>query len=317
MAALQASRATCRIVAASIIPHGDFAFDPTLLAEGTPQRKAADKVALASRQAGEFIARVDPDVIFLSTPHGIELSTDYGIYLGSHASGHATIGADLPNSTEYIVKLPQIDLEPTLSKDLLVKLGNETSGILPFADSEDMPLRWAEVIPLLMIPPRTDYSNTRSRRHMIWSHPLRRYTEAPEMVPELVRLGRALFEWAETATLDIAIVISSDLSHTHLEDGPYGYSNSSQPFDNTVGTWAMDPCQHSSHLLEKARSLQNEAKSCGFTGLVLLHGVLCHEKGSNNFKATVLANRNATYYGMMAATYERQCLEMTNDVGVS
>jgi len=305
-------RASSRLVAATVLPHGDFAFDPTLLDAGTPEREAADEVAQAARKAGEFIARVDPDVIFLSTPHGIELSTDYGVYLGSHASGYVKIGSDLPNSTEYKVELPQIDLAPTLSKDLMVKLTNESvSGILPFADSEDMPLRWGEVIPLLMIPKSISNLRQRPRRHMIWSHPLRRYTESPAMVPELVKIGRLIFEWAESTAMDIAIVISSDLSHTHRADGPYGYSNASQPFDDAMGVWAMNPCEHSLSLLETARSLQDDAKSCGFTGLVLLHGALCHEdEGTNDFEATLLANRNATYYGMMAATYERRCRGM-------
>lgn len=313
--ACQIFHAESRLIAAAIMPHGDFAYDPSLLAAGTPEREAANEVAQAARKAGKVIASVDPDIILLSTPHGIELSTDFAIYLGSHASGYANIGSDLPNSTAHKVEQPQIDLAPEISKNLMTKLSNEgVSGILPFADSEDMALRWGEVIPLLLIP-NTDKSRLRNqqrRRHIIWSHPLRRYTDSPAMVPELVRIGMLLFEWAELTELDIAIVISSDLSHTHQADGPYGYSNASQPFDDAVGAWAKNPCQHSSQLLTKARSLQEDAKSCGFTGLVLLHGALCHDQRITEFKATMLANRNATYYGMMAATFERQCHDGMN-----
>ena len=30
----------------------------------------------------------------------------------------------------------------------------------------------------------------------------------------------------------VVMVISGDMAHTHLPDGPYGYSNASQPFDD-------------------------------------------------------------------------------------
>lgn len=308
-----------RFIGAAVIPHGDFAYDPSLLDNGTPERQAADAVARAARRAGQFIAgALDPDVIILSTPHGIELSNDYGLYLGSQASGYATIGSDLGNAStkqQYTIQLPQMELAPKLSRSLMDKLSNESvSGMLPFADSEDMPLRWGEVIPLLMIPRANngDARKVQRRRYLIWSHPFRRYTESPDMVPDLNRLGRLIFEWAEMINLDIAMVVSSDLSHTHRVDGPYGYSNTSQPFDEAIGQWAANPCENASKLLKRARSLQNDAKSCGFTGLVLLHGALCHGKGTTEFEATMLANQNATYYGMMAATFERRCNDVNN-----
>jgi aromatic ring-opening dioxygenase LigB subunit len=309
----QVLRVNSRLIAAAVIPHGDFAYDPTLLDRGTPARGAAEQMARAARRAGIFISNTDPDIVILSTPHGIELTHDYGLYLGSHARGFATIGLDLANSTKYKVHLSQINLAPALSNDLMSKLSNESvSGILPFANSEDMPLRWGEVIPLLMIPKANSI-----RQHIIWSHPLRRYTQASEMVPELVRLGGLLFEWAEAIPLTIAIVISSDLSHTHQADGPYGYSNTSESFDHAVGEWAADPCHRASSLLKIARSLQDNAKSCGFTGLVLLHGALCHNESVNDFDTTMIANRNATYYGMMAATFERRQGKKAPDISLA
>jgi aromatic ring-opening dioxygenase LigB subunit len=82
-----------------------------------------------------------------------------------------------------------------------------------------MYLRWGEVIPLLII----DNAESTSRRHIILSHPLRRYTESPDMIPELLWLGRSLLEWAKSRPERIVMVISADLSHTHRPDGPYGY----------------------------------------------------------------------------------------------
>jgi aromatic ring-opening dioxygenase LigB subunit len=344
-----------RLRAAVILPHGDFAVDPSLVPANTKEREAADAVAQAAADTGHWLSRhVDPDLVFLSTPHGIALSNDFGIYLGSKASGSADIGKDLHNASHssYRVHLPTIALDPRLSEMLveeLIAFQQNVSAIQVYAgDSEGIPLQWAEVIPLMLIPPRQKQSqspssplrqrrlddavstSTQPRRHIILSQPLRRYTHATDMVSELVALGRMLRKWIDARPERVAVVISADMSHTHRPDGPYGYSNQSAAFDAAVGRWAADPCRQALSLLEEARSLQPEALSCGFTGMVLLHGMLCsgdddnvdddeeldHMDDPNNnegagfdpptvWDAHVWANRNVTYYGMMVASYER------------
>ena len=106
----------------------------------------------------------------------------------------------------------------------------------------------------------------------------------------------------------VAMVISGDMAHTHQSTGPYGYSNASQPFDDVsvntvqskafqfsvawkqgciiiidcnsqvvflpqaVGEWAST--LNSTALLETAAGFVDSALSCGYTGLVMLHGFL-------------------------------------------
>ena len=41
-----------------------------------------------------------------------------------------------------------------------------------------------------------------------------------------------MFRLLEESPQRIAVIISADLAHTHKADGPYGYSNASQPFDD-------------------------------------------------------------------------------------
>ena len=323
--------------AAVILPHGDFAWDPTLLPDGTAEREAADAIAQGAAAVAEWMGqKFDPDLILLSTPHGIALTRDFALYLGSTASGTATIGKDLHNASHasYTIGLSTIALEAQASSALVVQAfeaQHNVSGILVAADdSEDMPLHWAEVIPLLLIPPSAievivesvqnerklplqettastgPFPGERQRHHMILSHPLRRFTDAAEMVPELLRLGHFLRHWMDQEShVRIGVVISGDLSHTHLADGPYGYSNASAIFDAAVGHWASNPCQHAHALLQTSRDLQDEAMSCGFTGFVLLHGILCGNDSGQPWISNVAVNQNATYYGMMAATFER------------
>ena len=135
------------------------------------------------------------------------------------------------------------------------------------------------------------------------------------MVDELLHAGQLLFHWIEQRPERMAVLVSADLSHTHRADGPYGYSAASQPFDDAIQqAWRHgDPCrrQAAEALLQRATALQPQALSCGYTGMVLLHGLLCGRRGSLRTRttprwvSTVLVDKNVTYYGMMAAMMKR------------
>jgi aromatic ring-opening dioxygenase LigB subunit len=307
------------LVGTILLPHGDFAYDPTLFPVSTRERRISKELALASRQAGRWLLeQAKPDVIFLSTPHGIKLDTDFGIYMSPKGSGYATIGNDLYNnktSRLYNVSL-NVELAPELSQELLELLQrndpeyNNVSGIYSYDDGSSMPLNWGEIIPLLLLPNIS--SSTTRRRHLIWSYPHRRYDHSPEMVPELLNLGAQIAQWAHERPERIGVIVSGDLSHTHQGRGPYGYSNASVPFDAAIGQWAATSTaccspESSTALLEQAKRLQPRALSCGFTGYVLWQGMMCASSFSSNiaqkYESQVFANHNVTYYGMMAAIF--------------
>jgi aromatic ring-opening dioxygenase LigB subunit len=259
------------------------------------------------------------------------LNNDFGVYLNAAASGSAEIGTDLPtNESSYTVSLSSIPLSPDLTQQLLSDLSwahqNVTGIKIPA--NQDAPLYWGEIIPLLLIPReqqgvqipaagrrslRPDAAvvqHARHRRHFIWTHPLRRYDSAPDMIPELLRVGAMLGDWLESLPVTVGVVISGDLSHTHQSDGPYGYSKTAAVMDAAFGSWAAsNPCQNANDLLVRAAALQDTAKSCGFTGFVLLHGMLCGDRSrlthTPNWTSKVLVNRNATYFGMMVAEFTR------------
>ena len=305
--------------AAVILPHGDEALDPTTIIN-PKGRPAAENIHRAAASAAQWLDQViQPDYILLSTPHGVALSNDFAMYLDATASGSASIGGDAwhANASRQ-VKLSKILLAPDLVSELLADwlYGKNVTGVQVSADPDsDATLHWAEVIPMLLVPPRAD------RRHLILSHPLRRYDHGPEMIQELLDLGSVLFDWMEARPERFAVLISGDLSHTHRPDGPYGYSNTSEPYDRAIGTWAANPCHpdHAKELLTTARNLQPHALSCGFTGFVLLHGILCYGGSSaaaaarrntldrplESWEATVLVHTNATYFGMAVAQYKR------------
>jgi hypothetical protein len=322
-----------------LLPHGDFAYDPTFCQTRSREREVADNLAFASRTAARWIIDQHPDIVLLTTPHGLQLDYDYGIYHGRKGSGQVMLGQDLmpdgdqtnpcnsANRSPYNISLDEIDLVgESISNDLLQWLqpNYRVSAIYSPNDDTPIPLFGGELIPLLLLLQQSNQANLSLQslqlpfQPLIWTFPHRRYQHSPEMVPELLAMGADMMTWIRQRPERIAVVVSGDLAHTHLSNGPYGYSNTSAIYDTAIKTWLStstgttnDPCSPAAEqaLLEHARSLQQSALSCGFTGYVLWHGMMrCH--GNNlkdvtpRFRTKLLAFGNVTYYGMCSGLVE-------------
>lgn len=287
------------IVGAVVLPHGDFAYDPELV------NKTGGSVELhdASLKAGQYIMELKPDVVFLTTPHGLELSQKYLIYLNTHLSGASPLG-DVPHTTGPQSVPMNLTTNVGLAGDLLLTLQADKSpveGLQGFSDSEPLPISWGEILPMSYLSP-TD--PTIRPRVVILGIPTKRFNHSAEMVDELLDMGRRIGHFLESRTERIAWLVSSDLAHTHLASGPYGFCSCAQLFDDAVERWAAD--SDSDALLRDATLYQKlGAASCGFTGLVMLEGML-QESGRTVWRSESLANFHPTYYGMMVATFSRQ-----------
>jgi aromatic ring-opening dioxygenase LigB subunit len=321
-------QAEARVIAAAVLPHGDFAFDPGLI-NGANGSAAIHN---ASQTVGTLLSSLAPDVVLLSTPHGIALSNDFGIYLSSNASGTALIGGDLHNASFPLIAVPMaFGLDGGLTADLagaLAGAGFNVSGILPFADSLPIAISWGEIVPLSFV---AGLNNSYAGAVALLSQPLRRMNQSAAMVPELLALGAALFDLLEPLPQRVALVISADLAHTHANPvDPYGNSSAAVPFDEACCAWAQS--LNGTWLTEVAAGLEQAALSCGFTGLVMAHGLmaaaaaaaadgLARADGLGAVGADAASGAGAnvsaawqpqlwgyaapTYYGMMAATFTR------------
>ncbi|KAL3913661.1 MAG: hypothetical protein SGILL_006399 [Bacillariaceae sp.] len=272
-------------------------------------------------------------------------------------SGSVSIGQDLipdddndssncnsQNKAPYNLSLTDLQLADTSIGDSLLHYLKQSDEEYPVSaiyspnDDTPIPLYWGELIPLLLML-REAASGLREEEDgyyddvkgdllpfqpLIWTFPHRRYTKSPEMVPELLRLGGDVMKWIVQRPERIGVIVSGDLSHTHLENGPYGYSPASATYDKAIGSWAgnskssySNPCHPEAEdaLIYEARSLQPRAMSCGFTGYVMWHGMMMcdnnEEEGTPRFQSTLLANGNVTYYGMCCALFETREDEAT------
>ncbi len=226
------------------------------------------------------------------------------MYTNSNASGTALIGGDLFNASVPLTPFSvAVRGSPAAANALVAALEARAnvSAVAFWGDSEDAPLRWSEVVPLTFLAGLTNAS-AESPGVLVWTQPLRRYNCSACMIPELLALGGQLFDLLDDLPERVIVVVSADLAHTHpAAVNPYPpNAAAADGFDRAVGLWAAT--LDGEALLGEAGRLADTALSCGYTGLVLLHGMLSRLPLSS-WKPVVHAHPSApTYYGMMVSS---------------
>jgi len=273
------------IVGAFILPHGSMILDPKK--KGLP--KEAKDLYNAMIDAAKAIEKLKPDLIFMTSPHGIALSNDFGIYLNKGAKATAEW------ENEYKDYVVNIEIDQEVSNELLdYLLEKETAitGIAAYSPSASAYLRWGDAVPLWFLR-----NLSTKPKYVLLSQPLRRHDQTEDLIPETLCLGNDLRIFFEKLEKRVVIIISADMGHTHDKNGPYGFSEDAAPFDALMEEWAgtLD----SKLLVKKAVSKLGEALCCGYIGFVMLQGMLEKKK----LKPEVTSRSVPTYYGMMVAKY--------------
>lgn len=186
------------------------------------------------------------------------------------------------------------------------------------APTDLLPLRWGEVIPWWFINNAAKKVGFQLPPVIFIGQPLKRRSGTQKMIPELLKLGKDIYQWTESnetiASKNIVILISSDLSHYHSADptSPYQFSEYATVFDDYVKEWAGTDMNLPNNeigfdkLITKAGGYVDVIGSCGYAGLVSLHGVLNEAvQNGSNFKAQILDYSAPTYYGMMVNNFIR------------
>ena len=278
---------------------GGLALDPQYFNTTNSTAKAmAWHVHSAAKEVGKQIVSMQPDLIVLSTPHGIAAAEDFMFYLSPKGSGFAD--TDNCACPPCCYKL-NVTMDTASTKKLVANLKfqlNRVSYLSAFGTpgQEDVPfpLQWGEVVPLIFAKAAMNKTKV-----AIVSQPSRRYSESVAMIPELQQLGQHLQEALTQLPFKTIIIISADLAHTHDKSGPYGFSKAAQPFDEACGQWVTT--LNSDKLLVTASGYVDKALSCGYTGLVMLDGLL--KSSGMLWKSQLHVNLHPSYYGMMVASF--------------
>lgn len=297
--ALFVSQSESVVVGAFVMPHGGIALDPRYFNTTNATAKAqAWLVHDSAVQVGKHIEDLKPDAIVVSSPHGIAAPEDFIFYFSPKGFGFSDTDncACPPCCYNLSVAMDTNGVEVLVStlKDEKEKVSYLSAFGPPGKEDMPFPLRWGEVVPLYFAKNALGHGKV-----IVLSQPSRRYTKSVQMIPELTQLGRKMFKILHSQPEKIVIIISADLAHTHLKSGPYGFSTAAEPFDKACGTWVTT--QKSASLLTEAAFYADKALSCGFTGLVMLDGLL--KASPTAWDSHLLANFHPSYYGMMLASF--------------
>ena len=88
-----------------------------------------------------------------------------------------------------------------------------------------------------------------------------------------------------------------------MQDGPYGFHKHAVPYDKLSCTWA--DTLDADVLTKQAAEFVPQAKTCGYTGLVLLQGLLT-QLGLENWAPSCMSVAWPDYYGMLVARMDRK-----------
>ena len=134
-----------KLLASFVMPHGGIALDPTHFnTTNATSLKEAWQIHEACSSVGEEISKLNPDVVLLSSPHGIADLRNFIFYMNPAASGFA--------DTDNCVCPPccynaSINIDTNLTKEVIARLNHNSnvSGLSGFGppgqSSEPFPLR--------------------------------------------------------------------------------------------------------------------------------------------------------------------------------
>jgi len=286
------------IIGAYILPHGALSLTPFKY----PELKELVLIHKSCCDISDEIKYSNPDLIVLTTPHGISLNTSFGVYLNSVAEGSAEWQGEW---SEYKVK---VEIDINHSKDFLnrIKIANIPSeGIVGYSDDMPIPIRWGEVIPIWFISqPYYNYSikPIALPKFVFLSLPRIRLTEPELLVNDCLKLGKEIFEYFNLLDKKVIVITSADLAHTHDKSRLNTVEDEADLFDKSIELWATNPNENENVLLECSK-IVTKYKSCGYLGIVILQGVLRQLKDIKEIKSEVLCNEHPTYFGMMVAKF--------------
>ena len=257
------------IVFGAITPHGNPVYEQP---EG-PTANGMHELARRLEASGAEAA-------ILATPHGTLLDDHFGVVRSSRLTEH-------PNQFVDATHLYEGDGDPELADACVAAL--QAAGLpalgMTFgttaAGGSTMPIDWGAGIPLTFL-----------RLPAVIVTPCRALSN-----DEHVRAGRALA--AAVGERPVAFIASADHGHGHTHDGPYGYSEHSQPYDDDV----QDVVRRNA-LGELAGWDPQRAKDAladSLWQMLMLHGAL-----GDAFHAELLSYEALTYFGMLTASFQRQ-----------
>ena len=264
-------RTSMVLVHACVMPHGAMVLDPSMqdLPDGAAQLHEANVATAAALAASE------PELIVLTTPHGMALDSAVGVYK------HATIEGTAAWAGAWEDYTVSGEGDGEAADSLVDFVRGHNVDVAPITGpGMYAPLRWGEAVPMWFLQ-QAGVLVPGGSKVLIISWPTCRL-QARDFTPVAMAFGRLLAEWASKLPRRVAVLASCDMSHAHrtppgalsIYTSPI-YSNEdatpelAESFDNGVVNWAhalsKGDVAEAGKQLDNNFSIVDEAKACGWT----------------------------------------------------
>ncbi len=262
---------------AAVVPHGD----EVLL----PEDEGSKRLHNAMKKLAEMVKEENVDAYVIITPHNIRIDTHIGIILTEYATGFWKY-------KNLIMRRKYRCMREVARKiyERAVKKGLPVVGINFGAlegELSRIPLDWGSLIPLYFL----------LKKDIVMITPARKIEKE-----ELVEFGKLLTEILNNEDKRFVLIVSADHAHTHLKDGPYGFSPKAKEYDEIV----VKALKSGDLKILKTmpEEIIEEAKPDSYWQLLILAGVFEKIKMRRIF----VEYGCPTYFGMAVATYETEKL---------
>jgi aromatic ring-opening dioxygenase LigB subunit len=257
------------IVFGAIAPHGNPVYEE-------PDGRTANGMRELKRRLDASGA----ESAILVTPHGTLLDDRFGVVRAARLVEHPNQFVETERLYEGVGDPELADACVNALREARLPAVGITFGST-VAGGSTMPIDWGAGIPLSFL-----------RVRAVVVTPCRALTNEQH-----VAAGAALA--AATAGRRVAFVASADHGHGHAEDGPYGFSEHSAPYDEDV----QDVVRRNAlgELVAWDPKRARDALADSFWQLLMLHGAL-----GVDFDAELLSYEAPTYFGMLTAAFARK-----------
>ena len=247
----------------------------------------------------EEIQKDDPELLVLLTPHGLALDEAFGIYQTEQLRGYLPYlrSSNVDGEIKEQLIIPS---DPKISVELIPYLKKKKVNVTSItlgSTSFPAPLAWGEIVPLYYLT-----SGEKRTKTIIISIPKKRFN-LDSFSEELVQLGRNLERFFNTKKQKISLIISADLAHAHIEDGPFGYHPSADKLDQLVNDWIST--LEKELLFERIHPLSDTGLACGLAPITIFQGVIEAAK-ETSWVSTSVSYEKPTYFGMSVAYFKKR-----------
>ncbi len=280
------------LVFACVSPHGALVI---------PLISGPDGAKARASQAGmeELRRRMEaarPETIVILETHSVLVDGAIALLDGAKVRGELGLPHTVvpPEASEHYFSLT-FDVDRDLNTAIMTAARASNIPVVRvrhFLESTPVKIEWGSLIPLwylgatLMPQPKVVIAGVAFPRDQI-------SREA------YIDFGRAIHSVIAAADKRIAVIISTDLSHTHEATGRYGFDPAAAECDSAL--LEVVRANALERLLEFDENWVDRAKNEAIRPLLALHGLL---EGTGR-RVDVLSYEAPTYYGMMCAAYER------------